>query len=336
VHQRNDEPVWHLQMDRLRLQQLGLNAANVAQNVLVSLSGSYQTSPAHWLNPGNGVVYQLTAQTPQHEMGSIDALMRTPVDSPGAGGAPQLLGNLVNLQRESEPAVVSRYNTSAAVDVYADVAGRDLGAVRDEVDAVLQALGPKLPRGVQVTLRGQAKTLDEAFVRLAEGFSIALVLVFLLIAVTFQSWRDASIIVVSLTAALAGIAWALFLGGTSLSVPALVGTIMTLGMGTANGILVLAFARRRLSEGARPLRAALQAGATRLRPVLMTASAMIVGLVPMALGLGAGGEQNAPLGRAAIGGIVGATLATLFLLPALFALVHRAPRARTASGSPHV
>jgi len=331
VHQRMDQPVWRLDMDRVRLQQMGMTANGLAQNLLVSLSGSFQTTPAYWLNPGNGVVYNLAIQTPQYQVASLDAILRTPVSAPGAAPG-QLVRNFVRARRETEPTVMSRYNTTPAIDVYANVAGRDLAAVARDVQVRMDAIAPRLPRGTHVTLRGQVRTLEESFSGLAQGLAVAVVLVYLLIVVTFQSWLDALVVVLALPPALAGIAWALFLTGTSLSVPALIGAIMTMGMGTANAILVVSFARQRLDEGAGPLRAALEAATARMRPVLMTAFAMIIGMVPMALGLGVGGEQNAPLGRTAIGGLLWATAATLFLVPVLFAIVHRARPAAQAAG----
>ncbi|MFV8668845.1 efflux RND transporter permease subunit [Ralstonia pseudosolanacearum] len=326
VHQRFDQPTLAVNMDRTRIQQVGLQGRDVAQNLLVSLSSSFQTSPTFWLNPVNGVVYQVAVQSPQYRVDSLDALLRTPVAGAGGGatqpGGPQLLGNLVQVGPAVQPQVVSHYDITPVVDVYAAVQGRDLGAVAKEVQKAVDEIRPKLPRGAQITVRGQVRTMESSFVGLGVGLVMAIVLVYLLIVVNFQSWIDPLIIVTALPAALAGIAWMLFVTGTTLSVPSLTGAIMTMGVATANSILLISFARERLHEGIAPMQAALEAGATRLRPVLMTALAMIIGMVPMALGLGEGAEQNAPLGRAVIGGLLFATVSTLFFVPVVFASVH--------------
>ncbi|SDH50743.1 efflux RND transporter permease subunit [Variovorax sp. OV700] len=344
VHQRLDGPSLSLQMDRSRLQQYGLTAANVGQNVLIALSGSSQTAPAFWLNPQNGVVYSIAVQTPQYNVDSLDALLNIPVGTGGtaaAGGASQqLLGNLVDAQAARQPAVMSRYNIAPVIDVYVSVQGTDLASVASKVQVLVDEMRPKLSRGSQVTIRGQVQTMQSSFIGLGVGLAMAIVLVYLLIVVTFQSWLDAAIIITALPAALAGIAWMLFITGTTLSVPALTGAIMTMGVATANSILLVSFARERLQAGIPPLSAALEGGATRIRPVLMTALAMIIGMIPMALGLGEGAEQNAPLGRAVIGGLLFATVSTLFFVPAVFAGVHsrlahrKATRAATAAEPP--
>jgi multidrug efflux pump subunit AcrB len=326
VHQRLDGPAQNLQMDRTRLQQYGLTAANVGQNVLIALSGSSQTAPAFWLNPQNGVVYSVAVQSPQYSVDSLDALLNIPVGASGAAassGAPQqLLGNLVVAQPSRQPQVVSHYNIIPVIDVYVSVQGTDLASVAGKVNALVDEVRPKLARGSQVTLRGQVQTMQSSFIGLGVGLAMAIVLVYLLIVVTFQSWIDAAIIITALPAALAGIAWMLFITGTTLSVPALTGAIMTMGVATANSILLVSFARERLAAGVPALSAALEAGATRIRPVLMTALAMIIGMIPMALGLGEGAEQNAPLGRAVIGGLLFATVSTLFFVPAVYAGIH--------------
>jgi CzcA family heavy metal efflux pump len=326
VHQRLDGPSLNLQMDRTRLQQYGLTAANVGQNVLIALSGSSQTAPAFWLNPVNGVVYSIAVQTPQYNIDSLDSLLNIPVGTGGAaatsGASQQLLGNLVDAQAARQPAVMSRYNIAPVIDVYVSVQGTDLASVASKVQVLVDEMRPKLSRGSQVTIRGQVQTMQSSFIGLGVGLAMAIVLVYLLIVVTFQSWLDAAIIITALPAALAGIAWMLFITGTTLSVPALTGAIMTLGVATANSILLVSFARERLQAGIPPLSAALEGGATRIRPVLMTALAMIIGMIPMALGLGEGAEQNAPLGRAVIGGLLFATVSTLFFVPAVFAGVH--------------
>ena len=337
VHQRLDAPVIDLRMDRSRLQQVGLSAFNVGQNLLVSLSGSSQTQPAFWLDPRNGVVYNIQVQTPQYRMDSLDALLQLPV-APGtaatAGTPPQQLGNLVETAAARQPAGVSRYNITPAVDVFVSVQGTDLASVATQVQRLVDEIKPRLPRGSQVVLRGQVQTMQDSFIGLTVGLAMAVVLVYLLVVVNFQAWIDAAIIIAALPAALAGIAWMLFICGTTLSVPALTGAIMTMGVATANSILLVSFARQRLSEGVPPLAAALEAGATRIRPVLMTALAMIIGMVPMALGLGEGAEQNAPLGRAVIGGLLFATVSTLFFVPVVFAAVHRRLARRRAQAQP--
>ncbi|HEY4370921.1 MAG TPA: efflux RND transporter permease subunit, partial [Burkholderiales bacterium] len=328
VHQRLDNPAVDLQMDRSRLQQVGLTATNVGQNVLISLSGSSQTAPAFWLNPQNGVVYSIAVQTPQYDVNSLDALLNTPVGTPGGGnsgnaGPPQLLGNLVQARPARSQAVVSHYNILPAIDTYVSVQGTDLANVAGQVQQKIDAITPKLPRGSRVVMRGQVQTMQASFVGLLVGLAMAIVLVYLLIVVNFQSWIDAGIIIAALPAALAGIAWMLFITGTTLSVPALTGAIMTMGVATANSILLVAFSRERQAVGATPLAAALEGGATRIRPVMMTALAMIIGMIPMALGLGEGAEQNAPLGRAVIGGLLFATVSTLFFVPVVYAGVHQ-------------
>ncbi|MGZ5120535.1 MAG: efflux RND transporter permease subunit, partial [Burkholderiales bacterium] len=327
VHQRLDNPAVDLQMDRSRLQQVGMTAFNVGQNVLVSLAGSFQTAPAFWLNPQNGVVYQIAVQTPQYNVDSLDALLNIPVGTTGAaaaaGASTQLLGNLVEAKPGRSLAVVSRYNIMPAIDVYVSVQGTDLASVAKKVQQYVDEMGPRLPRGSQVTMRGQVQTMQDSFIGLGVGLAMAIVLVYLLIVVNFQSWIDAAVIIAALPAALAGIAWMLFITGTTLSVPALTGAIMCMGVATANSILLVSFARDRQADGVAPLAAALEAGATRIRPVLMTALAMIIGMIPMALGLGEGAEQNAPLGRAVIGGLLFATVSTLFFVPVVYAAIHR-------------
>ena len=335
VHQRLDGPALNLRMDRSRLQQMGLSASNVGQNVLIALSGSSQTAPAFWLNPQNGVVYNIVVQAPQYNVDSMDALLGIPVGVIGNSGngstqPTQLLGNLVDAQPGRQLPIVSRYNISPAVDVYVSVQGTDLGTVAEEVRKLVAQVQPKLKRGNQVTIRGQVQTMQSSFAGLGIGLAMAIVLVYLLVVVNFQSWIDAAIIVAALPAALAGIAWILFITGTTLSVPALTGAIMTMGVATANSILVVAFARQQREAGHGPLQAAQSAGATRIRPVLMTALAMIIGMIPMALGLGEGGEQNAPLGRAVIGGLLFATVSTLLFVPVLYAGVHERLQRRAA------
>jgi multidrug efflux pump subunit AcrB len=271
------------------------------------------------------VVYNIAVQAPQYSVDSLDALLNMPIAASGlaaAGTQTQLLGNLVEAHAGKQLPVVSRYNISPAVDVFVGVHGTDLAAVAGEVKKLVDEVRPKLPRGSQLTIRGQVETMQNSFTGLGVGLLMAIVLVYLLIVVNFQSWIDAAIVIAALPAALGGIAWMLFITGTTLSVPALTGAIMTMGVATANSILLISFARQQRDEGSEPLTAALQAGSTRIRPVLMTALAMIIGMIPMALGLGEGGEQNAPLGRAVIGGLVFATFSTLLFVPAVYTAVH--------------
>ena len=321
IEQKMNEPTLNLAMDRTRIQQLNLSANNVAQNVLVTLSGSTQTSPGFWFNGQNGVEYSVAVQTPQYKISSIDDLLRTPVSATLAGPT-QLLGNLVRVNPNTQFALVTHYNIRPVIDIYVSVEGSDLGSVASQVNSLVDQARKTLPRGSQINVRGQVQTMRSSYFGLGVGVAMAIVLVYLLIVVNFQSWIDPLIIVSALPAALGGIAWMLFLTGTHLSVPALTGAIMTMGVATANSILMVSFARQRSDAGAPPLTAALEAGASRIRPVLMTALAMIIGMVPMALGLGEGAEQNAPLGRAVIGGLLFATVSTLFFVPLVYAGIH--------------
>ena len=325
IHQRLDQPTVALTMDRTQLQQLGLSPTDVTTDLLVSTAGTAQTAPAFWLSPANGVVYNLTVQSPQYSIDSLDALLRTPVRAAAAAvsTAPQLLSNLVGVTPAVQEAVESRYNLAPSIDIYASAQGRDMGGISADITRLVDKLRPQLPRGVSIAVLGQTQTMKSSFLELGVGLVMAVVMVYLLIVVNFQSWVDAFIIVTALPAALAGICWMLFLTGTTLSVPALTGAIMTMGVATANSILVVSFARQRMGDGLDPIAAALDAGATRIRPVLMTASAMIIGMIPMALGWGEGAEQNAPLGRAVIGGLLFATVSTLFFVPVIYAGTHR-------------
>jgi len=322
VYQLDNNPGLGLRMNRTEIQQVGLNATDVAENMLDSLSGSFQTSPSFWLSK-NGVVYNVAVQSPQYRINTLDDLLRTPVAHVGSGYPSQLLGNLVQVKPEIQPAVVTHYNIMPTVDIYADVDGRDLGSVSGQIQTLIKQVQPTLPRGARVTLRGQVQTMNSSFLALGVGLVMAILLVYLLIVINFQTWVDAFIIITALPAALAGIAWMLFFTETTLSVPALMGAIMTMGVATANSILLVSFARERMAAGCDALTAAYEAGATRIRPVLMTALAMIIGMIPMALGMGDGGEQNAPLGRAVIGGLLFATFSTLLFVPSVFALLHR-------------
>jgi multidrug efflux pump subunit AcrB len=325
IHQRLDQPTVSLSMDRTQLQQLGLSPNDLTSDLLVSTAGTTQTSPAFWLSPTNGVVYSLAVQSPQYAIDSLDELLRTPVRAAGAAmtTAPQLLSNLVGVAPAAQEAVDSRFNLAPTIDIFSSAQGRDMGSISVDIRRLVAQLRPHLPRGVSVDIRGQTETMKSSFVELGVGLVMAIVMVYLLIVVNFQSWVDAFIIITALPAALAGICWMLLLTGTTLSVPALTGAIMTMGVATANSILVVSFARQRMGEGLGPVKAALDAGATRIRPVLMTALAMIIGMIPMALGLGEGAEQNAPLGRAVIGGLLFATVSTLLFVPVIFAGVHR-------------
>jgi multidrug efflux pump subunit AcrB len=322
VYQRLNRPALDLEMNRAQLQQFGLSARDVAQNLLLTLSGSMQTAPSYWLNPNNGNTVNIGVMGNPLNLNSLDALLRTPVGS-GNDGQPQLLGNLVQMKRSQQSAAVTHYNSNNVFNVYASVEGRDLGSVSGEIDRLIEESRAALPRGVELAVRGQIETLNGSFVGLASGLAVAIVLLYLLLVVNFQSWLDPLIIVSALPAALAGIAWLLYLTGTTLSIPALTGSIMTMGVVTANSILLVSFARSRLSEGVPPATAALEAAATRLRPVLMTAFAMIAGMLPMAVGWGEGAEQNAPLGRAVIGGLTFATASTLLFVPIVFVAVHQ-------------
>jgi multidrug efflux pump subunit AcrB len=325
VQQLLSAPALHVEMDRTRINQVGLSAQNVAQSVLVTLSGSFQTTPAFWLNPRNGVSYQMAVQAPQYRISSIDDLLSVPVNSSQGN---QLLGNLVQLQPKVVPAVVNHYDVQPLIDVYATTQDRDLGGVASDTDKIVREFQNQLPRGTRIVVRGQIKTMRSSFVGLGIGLLGAIVLVYLLIVVNFQSWLDPFIIISALPGALAGICWFLLLTHTTLSVPSLTGAVMCMGVATANSILMVSFAREQMDEGLSTIPAAIAAGYTRVRPVLMTALAMIIGMVPMALGLGEGGEQNAPLGRAVIGGLLFATVATLFFVPSVFAIFHGRREAR--------
>ncbi|MGB9256743.1 MAG: efflux RND transporter permease subunit [Candidatus Korobacteraceae bacterium] len=321
VQQLLNLPTLHLDFQRTRMAQVGLNAQNVAQNVLVSLSGSFQTAPNFWLNTSNGVSYQVAVQSPQYRVTSLQDLMYTPVNNPSTPNS-QVLANLVQLSPVDRAAVVSHYNVQPVIDVYASTQGRDLGGVIRDVNRVLQPFRQQLPRGTQMIVRGQVQTMKSSFLGLGVGLVCAIVLVYLLIVVNFQSWLDPFIIITALPGALAGICWMLLLSHTTLNVPSLTGAVMCMGVATANSILMISFARDRMQAGIPAAQSALEAGYTRIRPVLMTALAMIIGMLPMSLGLGEGGEQNAPLGRAVIGGLMFATVATLFFVPTVFAMIH--------------
>jgi CzcA family heavy metal efflux pump len=327
VQQLLSDPTLHIDLDRNRITQVGLTPRDVAQSVLISLSGSFQTAPNFWLNPKNGVTYNIAVQSPQYRMTSLDDLMALPVN---AQQGPQVLGNLVQLRPVARPAVVNHYNVQPVIDVYASTQDRDLGGVAAATDQIIKSFNGHLPRGTQIVLRGQVSTMRSSFVGLGIGLLGAILLVYLLIVVNFQSWLDPFIIISALPGALAGICWLLLLTRTTLSVPSLTGAVMCMGVATANSILMVSFAREQMDEGLAAIPAAIAAGYTRMRPVLMTALAMMIGMVPMALGMGEGGEQNAPLGRAVIGGLLFATVATLFFVPSVFAIFHGRREARLA------
>jgi multidrug efflux pump subunit AcrB len=322
IQQPFDNPFIHLRVERTKAQELGFSAHDVAQNLLVSLSGSFQTAPTYWLDPKTRVSYPIATQTPQYRTSSLPDLVNTPVTGTNPAAPPSVLASLVSMQRGSSMALVSHYNVAPVIDIYGSFSGRDLGGVSQDINKVIDSMRSQLPRGSRVVVRGQVRTMRSSYIGLLVGLVFAIFLDYLLIVVNFQSWLDPFIMISALPAALAGIAWMLFITNTTLSVPALMGAIMCMGVATANSILVVSFAREQMAEGKDPVTAALQAGFTRFRPVLMTALAMIIGMVPMALGLGDGGEQNAPLGRAVIGGLLFATVSTLFFVPTFFSLLH--------------
>ena len=322
IQQPFDNPFIHLRVERTKAQELGFSAHDVAQNLLVSLSGSFQTAPTYWLDPKTRVSYPIATQTPQYRTSSLPDLVNTPVTGTNPAAPPSVMASLVSMQRGSSMALVSHYNVAPVIDIYGSFSGRDLGGVSRDINKVIDSMRSQLPRGSRVVVRGQVRTMRSSYIGLLVGLVFAIFLDYLLIVVNFQSWLDPFIMISALPAALAGIAWMLFITNTTLSVPALMGAIMCMGVATANSILVVSFAREQMAEGKDPVTAALQAGFTRFRPVLMTALAMIIGMVPMALGLGDGGEQNAPLGRAVIGGLLFATVSTLFFVPTFFSLLH--------------
>ena len=321
VHQPFNQPGLTLDVDRTRAAATGFTQRDVANNLLISLSGSGQTTPTVWLNPATGVTYQVATQTPQYDLTSLQDIGNIPVTG-GPASRPQVLEALATVTRGAHMAAVSHYNVQPVIDIFGSVQGRDLGGVSRDITGLMKSAEKDLPRGSQMVLRGQVETMNTSFNGLIGGLALAVALVYLLIVVNFQSWLDPFIIVSALPAALAGIVWMLFLTHTTFSVPSLTGAIMCMGVATANSILVVSFAKDELSGGRTAVDAAVDAGFTRFRPVLMTALAMIIGMVPMALGFGEGGEQNAPLGRAVIGGLSLATVATLFFVPAVFALLH--------------
>ena len=336
IQQPYDYPQINVDVDRSKAQFLGLTQQNVASNLLISLSGSFQTTPSFWIDPKSGTQYNVVAQTPQYQLSSLNDLSNTPLartvgSVPAASGTSQILANVSSIHRSIAPAVVSHYNAQVAFDIFGNVQGTDLGAVATQFNKIIEASKKDLPKGSTIHLKGQVETMTQSFNGLLLGLVGAIILVYMLIVVNFQSLLDPLIIITALPAALAGIVWMLFLTHTTVSVPALTGAIMCMGVATANSVLVISFAREQMNEGYTAREAALEAGFTRLRPVIMTATAMIIGMIPMALGLGESGEQNAPLGRAVIGGLVFATVATLFFVPSVFVIIH-GRRKRSASG----
>lgn len=323
IQQPGRSPQLDVEVDRSRAGQYGLSEKDVTTSLASQLAGTSQTAPVYFVNPENGIQYPVVAQAPEYLVGSMSELSNVPVSGSAAGAPVQPLGGLATIRRSNTVPVVSHYNIAPVLDIFATTQGRNLGAVAGDVQRAIQSLETELPKGATVTIRGQYATMNTAFSGLGWGLAGAIVLIYLLIVVNFQSWADPFVIITALPAALAGIVWMLFTTGTTLSVPALTGAIMCMGVATANSILVVSFAREKLAELGDATKAAMEAGIVRFRPVLMTALAMIIGMGPMALGLGDGGEQNAPLGRAVIGGLICATIATLFFVPTIFAFVHR-------------
>jgi CzcA family heavy metal efflux pump len=321
IQQQFNAPKLHIDVNRTKAQEVGFSALDIAQNLLISLSGSFQTSPTFWLDPSTGVSYNIDTQTPEYRTDSLQKLENIPITGPGTPRS-EILSDFASFSRGSEMAVVSHYNVQPAIDIFGSVDGRDLGAVARDILPIVDRSRKDLPRGSQINVFGQIQTMNASFSGLLAGLGFSIVLVYLLIVINFQSWLDPFIILMALPAALAGIVWFLFVTHTTISVPALTGAIMCMGVGTANSILVVSFSKEQLEAGKTAAEAALDAGFTRFRPVLMTALAMIIGMLPMSLGLGEGGEQNAPLGRAVIGGLLFATAATLFFVPVVFSTVH--------------
>jgi multidrug efflux pump subunit AcrB len=330
IQQSPNAPTFNIEVDRTRAQYVGLTERDVTNSLVVNLAGSAQVAPTYYLNPDNGVSYSIVMQTPQYKMDSLSALQGLPITATGNPQAP-ILGGIAELKRATSSAVVSQYDIQPLVQIFATPQGRDLGAVSADVRAAMADTAKDVPKGSSVVLLGQVQTMNSSFSGLLFGLLAAVVLIYFLIVVNFQSWSDPFVIITALPAALAGIVWMLFTTQTTLSVPALTGAIMCMGVATANSVLVISFARERYEELGDPVAAALEAGFVRFRPVLMTALAMIIGMAPMALGLGEGGEQNAPLGRAVIGGLIFATISTLMFVPVVFSMVHKKQGAKAAA-----
>lgn len=319
-------PELNVHADRTLLSQLGMSARDISNDLLVSLSSSGQASPNYWLDLKSGVQYPLVVQTPQFKINSIDAINNIPISKTGEGTQLQLLGNLASIHHGFGPTNVTHYNIAQSFDVLAGVQGTDLGRVSAGINQILSEIRPTLPRGTTITVRGQVQSMNTSFQGLSYGLIFAVVLVYLLMVVNFQSWMDPLIILMALPGAMSGILWMLFLTQTTISVPSLMGSIMCIGVATANSILLVTFANEQQLAGLNSVAAAWSAGVTRLRPVIMTALAMVLGMLPMSIGLGEGGEQNAPLGRAVIGGLMMATFATLFFVPVVYSVLKRHPR----------
>jgi multidrug efflux pump subunit AcrB len=331
IQQSLSAPSFDVNVDRTRAQYVGITERDVTNSMVVNLAGSSQVQPTFWLNPENGVNYSIVMQTPQYQVDSLNALRNLPITAPGA--QPQTLGAIADIKRVATPAVYSQYDIQPMIQIYATTQGRDLGAVAADVQKIVDETAKDVPKTARVVMLGQVKTMNNSFSGLLFGLLGAIVLIYLLIVVNFQSWADPFVIITALPAALAGIVWMLFATHTTLSVPALTGAIMCMGVATANSVLVVSFAKERLEQLGDPVAAALDAGFVRLRPVLMTALAMIIGMTPMALGLGEGGEQNAPLGRAVVGGLIFATIATLMFVPVVFSIIHKR---RGEAGAPAI
>ncbi len=328
IQQASNAPTFNVDVDRTRAQIVGVSERDVAQNLQDTLAGSIQTAPTFWLNPKNGVSYPIVAQTPQYWVNSLSSLENIPAS---LSSDKQILGGMASIKRSVSNAVVSHYAVQPVIDIFATNNDRDLGAVAGDIQKILNETANEAPPGSTVVVRGQVQTMTYAFQQLFVGIALAIVLIYLLIVVNFQSWLDPFVIISALPTALAGIVWMLFVTRTTLSVPALTGAIMCMGVATANSILVVSFARERLAEGADARTAAIDAGFTRFRPVLMTALAMIIGMAPMALST----ELNAPLGRAVIGGLICSTIATLLFVPAVFRLVHERRPRRVSEPAPN-
>jgi multidrug efflux pump subunit AcrB len=331
VNQPNNLPQLTVEVQRVKAAGLGLTEDDVANAVLLSLSGTTQVQPVYWLDPRLGIEYLIDVYAPQSAIDSVAQLNAMPVRV--GQSADQILANVATIKREEVPPVASHYNVMPVVDVYGSADQRDLGSVVTDIRPLLKKAEKDLPRGTTITMRGQAETMHSSYIGLGVGLVMAIILIYFLLVVNFQSWLDPFIIITALPGALAGVVWGLFLTQTTLSVPALMGAIMSMGVATANSVLVVSFARDNLLRGMAPVTAALEAGIGRIRPVTMTALAMIIGMAPMSLGLGEGGEQNAPLGRAVIGGLVLATVATLFFVPIVFSFMHRHYKAPDAKQS---
>jgi multidrug efflux pump subunit AcrB len=337
IQQSHSNPGFNIDVDRTRAQYVGVTERDVTNSLVVNLAGSSQVAPTYWLNPDNGVSYAIVMQTPQYQIDTLNQLRNLPITGAGAPTS-QVLGGISDISRTTTNAVVSQYNIQPMVQVYATTQGRDLGSVAADIQKVIAATAKDVPHGSSVVMLGQVQTMNSAFSGLLFGLLGAIVLIYLLIVVNFQSWTDPLVIITALPAAIAGIVWMLFATHTTLSVPALTGAIMCMGVATANSVLVISFARERLDDLGDPVAAAIDAGFVRMRPVLMTALAMIIGMAPMALGLGEGGEQNAPLGRAVIGGLIFATVATLAFVPVVFSMFHarRQDSSAPTTGELHV